>query len=57
MHKNTLDIVQRVQFHTAAPHEEFFSWGSRHHCPMEVERLVSLKYRSLFWTCSDSDVF
>ena len=20
----------------AAPYEEFFSWGSRHHCPMEV---------------------
>ena len=22
--------------HGAAAYEEFFSWGSRHHCPMEV---------------------
>jgi len=22
--------------HRAAPYEEFFSWGSCHHCPMEV---------------------
>ena len=22
--------------HRAAPYEEIFSWGSRHHCPMEV---------------------
>jgi len=22
--------------HGAAPYEEFFSWGSRHHCPIEV---------------------
>jgi len=22
--------------HKAATYEEFFSWGSRHHCPMEV---------------------
>jgi len=22
--------------HRAAPYEEFFSWSSRHHCPMEV---------------------
>jgi len=22
--------------HRAAPYEEFFSWGSSHHCPVEV---------------------
>jgi len=25
-----------VQFLTGRRPEEFFSWGSRHHCPMEV---------------------
>jgi len=24
----------------AAPYQEFFSWGSRHHCPMEVGAFV-----------------
>jgi len=35
MPKNKLDIVRRVQFlQRAAPYEEFFSWSSRHHCPI-----------------------
>ena len=62
MHKNTLDIVRRVQLLIRRRPMRSFSpgavatialWKS---APM-VERLVSLKYRSLFWTCSDSDVF
>jgi len=36
-HKNKLDIVRRVQLLTGrAVYEEFSSWGSRHHCPVEV---------------------
>ena len=33
--------------HEAAPYEEFFSWSSRHHCPMEVGafRIVTLSRR------------
>jgi len=26
--------------HRAAPYGEFFSWGNRHHCPMEVSAYV-----------------
>jgi len=35
LHENKLDIVRRVQSQ-AGPYEEFFSWGSRHHCLVEV---------------------
>ena len=43
LHKNKLHIVRRVQFLTrAASYEEFFSWGSRHHCLMEVGATIKL---------------
>jgi len=38
--QNKLDIVAGPIPHRAAPYEEFFSWDSRHHCPMEVGAYV-----------------
>jgi len=26
--------------HRAAPYEELFFWGTRHHCPMKVGRCI-----------------
>jgi len=37
LYKNMFDILRRVQFLAGRlPMRSFFSWGSRHHCPMEV---------------------
>ena len=38
LHNSKLDIVRRVQFLIGRRRMriEFFSWGSRHHCPTEV---------------------
>ena len=40
LHKNKLDIARRVQFlierAERRPTRSLFSWGRRHHCPMEV---------------------
>ena len=52
LHKNKLDIVRRVQFFTAAPYEEFSSWGSRHHCPVEVGAYGPKIYFSLVLSCA-----
>ena len=49
LHKNTLDILRRVQFLT--PYEEFFSWCSRHHCRMEIGAYAKLHYNVCLWPC------
>jgi len=36
--------------HGPAPYEEFFSWGSRHHCPMEVGAYGYNGHACFYWS-------